>query len=68
MAALDATLVGTCPAITVDTFELSYPTDVSRAYLDDCQVKEPTQHIPVYADAEKVWTLSEKLVGESFHF
>ena len=37
-------------------------------YLDDCLVKEPTSDVKVYADAEKVWTLSEKLVGQRFQF
>lgn len=45
---------------------LIYPIGVSGVYLDDCQVKEPAQHILVYADAEKIWTISEKLVGEHF--
>jgi hypothetical protein len=41
-------------------------TGISGAYPDDFQVKEPAQHIPVYADTEKVWFISEKLVGVHF--
>jgi hypothetical protein len=36
-------------------------TGISGAYPDDFQVKEP-----VYADTEKVWFISEKLVGVHF--
>ncbi len=40
----------------------------SGAYLDDCQVKETTEHKDAEAYMDEVWTLSEKLVGEKFVF
>ncbi len=45
---------------------LNLKTGNSGANLDDCQIKEPARHIPAYAEADKVWNTSEKLVGERF--
>ena len=38
------------------------------AYLDDCQVREYWQHVEAYGAADKVWKISEDLVGETFDF
>ena len=38
----------------------------SGAYLDDCQVIEYHEHVEAYPATERVWRLSEDLVGEQF--
>jgi NAD(P)-dependent dehydrogenase (short-subunit alcohol dehydrogenase family) len=38
----------------------------SGAYLDDCQVVEYREHVEAYAAADRIWKLSEDLVGERF--
>lgn len=40
----------------------------SGAFLDDCQPIEYAEHTEVYGNEEKVWALSERLVGEKFDF
>ena len=43
-------------------------TEHSGAYLNDCQIIVPELHVSSYAHAEKVWKLSEGMVGEAFDF
>ena len=38
----------------------------SGAYLDDCQVVEYEEHIETYEAADKIWMVSEEMVGELF--
>jgi NAD(P)-dependent dehydrogenase (short-subunit alcohol dehydrogenase family) len=36
------------------------------SFLDDCQPTEPQEHVDAYSAAEKVWQISEEMVGERF--
>lgn len=38
----------------------------SGAYLDDCQVVEYQEHMDAYAAADKMWQISEEVVGQAF--
>ena len=38
----------------------------SGSYLDDCQPVEYREHVETYEAADKIWAISEKMVGESF--
>ena len=38
------------------------------AFLDDCQPVVYPEHVEVYGVADKVWKLSEQLVGQDFSF
>ena len=38
----------------------------SGAYLDDCQVVEYREHVEAYEAADRVWKISEDMVGERF--
>ena len=38
----------------------------SGAYLDDCQVVEYREHVEAYPAADRIWKISEELVGERF--
>ena len=76
-AALDPSLAGElwflscCDESGVERTEKGayfFQTGVSGAYFADCQVKEPPLQKNVYPDADKVWALSEKLVGQQFRF
>jgi NAD(P)-dependent dehydrogenase (short-subunit alcohol dehydrogenase family) len=40
--------------------------NASGAYLDDCQVVEYREHVESYYAANRLWKLSEELVGETF--
>ena len=42
------------------------PSINSGDYLEDCNVAEPAAHTMDEQTAEKLWALSEKLVGQKF--
>jgi hypothetical protein len=41
-------------------------TDEAGVYLDDCQMKRPSKWASDVEKAERLWVLSEHLVGEKF--
>ncbi|KAF2669028.1 short-chain dehydrogenase [Microthyrium microscopicum] len=41
-------------------------TDKSGSYMEDCQVEPLFEYASSVENAEKLWTLSEKLIGEKF--
>lgn len=43
-------------------------TPESGSYLDHCQVVEEPQHHDAYPAAERIWQLSEEMVGFNFDF
>ncbi|PKX88646.1 SDR family oxidoreductase [Aspergillus novofumigatus IBT 16806] len=42
--------------------------DLSGSFLDDCNPKRPLQYASDPSNAEKLWSLSEKIVGENFSY
>ncbi|KAK6336134.1 hypothetical protein TWF696_001701 [Orbilia brochopaga] len=42
--------------------------DRNGAYIFDCQIQEAAQHARSLEDANRLWALSEELVGETFEF
>ncbi|KAF3917020.1 hypothetical protein ABW21_db0204793 [Orbilia brochopaga] len=42
--------------------------DQNGAYIFDCQIQEAAPHARSLEDANRLWTLSEELVGETFKF
>ncbi|KAJ9209201.1 hypothetical protein DTO166G4_9199 [Paecilomyces variotii] len=46
--------------------KLSSLKDTEGIYLQDCQFDSPAAHATGFEAAEKLWTLSEELVGEKF--
>lgn len=42
------------------------PSINSGDYLEDCNLAEPEAHVMDERKAEKLWVLSEKLVGQKF--
>jgi NAD(P)-dependent dehydrogenase (short-subunit alcohol dehydrogenase family) len=40
----------------------------SGAYLDDCQIVEYQEHVDAYGQGDRVWKVSEELVGQHFDF
>jgi len=45
---------------------LTLCTDIKGLYLSDCQFAEPAAHATDTIAAERLWKLSEQLVGEEF--
>ncbi len=41
-------------------------TESSGVYLSDCQIAEPAGHASDSKAADRLWHLSEKLVGQTF--
>lgn len=42
------------------------PVDIKGLYLKDCQIEEPAPHASDSKIAERLWHLSEDLVGQKF--
>ncbi|KAB2099364.1 hypothetical protein AG0111_0g12250 [Alternaria gaisen] len=42
--------------------------DFSAAFLDDCQVAKVIEYASSEDNAESLWSLSEKIVGETFSY
>lgn len=45
---------------------LTVLAEVKGLYLDNCQIKEPAPHASDPVAAERLWRLSEELVGQKF--
>ena len=43
-------------------------TEIKGVYLSSCQIAEPTPFATDAANAERLWKLSEKLVGQEFNW
>lgn len=43
------------------------PVDIKGIYLKDCQIEEPAPHAADPEIAERLWHLSEELVGQKFN-
>jgi hypothetical protein len=52
------------------TFPFLNSTDKAGAYLDDCAVatESVSPHSSDPANAEKLWVITEKIIGEKFTF
>jgi hypothetical protein len=49
------------------TLLLTHPhADIKGVYLSDCQIAEPSVHANDPVAADRLWKLSQELVGESF--
>jgi hypothetical protein len=66
-------VAATDPALNgkLDFFTTTMETDelfleIKGLFLNDCQFAEPAPHAKVPASAERLWKLSEELVGEKF--
>ena len=64
VAALDPRLNGMEAAIFLDG--MLTPVDDSGSYLEDCAIKEARDYATSHENAEKLWKLSEELVGQKF--
>jgi hypothetical protein len=53
--------------LTLDFMILTCPLGIEGLYLSDCQFGEPASHASSLEAAQKLWALSEKLVGENFN-
>lgn len=45
---------------------LTQSVEVKGLYLSDCQITEPTPHASDPVAADRLWKLSEELVGQKF--
>lgn len=44
------------------------PADEMGVYLDDCQMKRPSEWATDPVKAERLWKMSEEMVGQEFDF
>jgi hypothetical protein len=66
-AAVDPRLAGESPLAAFNTMANS-EIDYSGAYLEDCNVSDATGFCQSKENAEKLWVLSEELVGQNFTY
>lgn len=67
-AAIDPSLEGKIIPDPADSIHMLIYVESSGAYLDDCKPTPPTPGASRPENAEKLWNLSEKLVGEKFSY